>query len=327
MTTAFRVTVCACTYRRPAGLAALLRGLAAQRFLDLPSPRLDVIIADNEGSPEARSLCESSAAAWGLPVTYAHEPRRGISFARNACLDRLAPECDFFAMIDDDEVPEPDWLAGLLEMQQATGADVVKGPVLPVFAGAVAAWIVEGEFFGWPSRDYTGIKTRLSDGQPIRYADTNNVLVRTAIVRRLGLRFDPELALTGGESGVFFAALREVGAQMVFAAKAVTRETIPPERATLSYLCRIAFRIGNNRVKRVRLSATIRPGLKRIVRETARATGLPAMLSGTAHVLGALVPGRWSRVEVAVGALRWAYGLGRLASLLGVRYEHYRNAP
>jgi succinoglycan biosynthesis protein ExoM len=66
-------------------------------------------------------------------VRYVQEPRRGISYARNTCLDHVARDAEFFAMIDDDEVPELDWLEQLLCAQARAGADVVRGPVVPDF--------------------------------------------------------------------------------------------------------------------------------------------------------------------------------------------------
>ena len=49
------VTVCACTYRRPEGLRALLDGLAAQRFGAISPPRIEAVIVDNEGNAAARA--------------------------------------------------------------------------------------------------------------------------------------------------------------------------------------------------------------------------------------------------------------------------------
>ena len=137
------VTICACTYRRPEGLSALLGGLAAQRFAAVPRPRFDVVIVDNEGSSEAAAICAKAGPTTGLAVRYVQEPRRGISYARNTCLDHVARDAEFFAMIDDDEVPELDWLEQLLCAQARAGADVVRGAVVPVFPESAPAWIRE----------------------------------------------------------------------------------------------------------------------------------------------------------------------------------------
>ena len=100
------IAVCACTYKRPEGLRALLDGLGRQTFADMPRPALHIVIADNEGSKQARQICADFERQSGMTLTYVHEPERGISFARNACLDHIPPACDFFAFIDDDEIPD-----------------------------------------------------------------------------------------------------------------------------------------------------------------------------------------------------------------------------
>lgn len=53
----------------------------------------------------------------------------GISAVRNAAL-RFASTFDLLVMIDDDEVPKPEWLAELLRVQQVMRADAVTGPVI-----------------------------------------------------------------------------------------------------------------------------------------------------------------------------------------------------
>ena len=50
-------------------------------------------------------------------LLYYHEPRRGISYARNTCLDHVPHATDFITIIDDDEIPAQDWLEQLLLAQ------------------------------------------------------------------------------------------------------------------------------------------------------------------------------------------------------------------
>jgi glycosyltransferase involved in cell wall biosynthesis len=190
------VSVCACTYRRLEGLRALLQGLGALEFTEMRRADLNVIIVDNGGSESARKICHEFEQKSSIPITYVHEPRRGIPQARNACLDHIAPTCDFFAFIDDDEIPDPNWLEQLLLTQARTGADVVRGCVEPILPDGSPTWIKDGHFFGWPrSHPDTG-KSLLDDGQEIGSAATNNVLVRWSPVRDMGLRIDESLALT-----------------------------------------------------------------------------------------------------------------------------------
>jgi succinoglycan biosynthesis protein ExoM len=319
MAEATRTTVCACTYRRPEGLRALLRGLAAQRFTPSAPRPFDVVIVDNEGSAEARAACEQTGQETGLEVRYVHEPRRGIPYARNAGLEQVAPDAAFFAMIDDDEVPEPDWLEQLLLAQARTGADVVRGAVVPDFPHEAPGWIKGGGFFGWPKRG-------LADGAELASASSNNVLVRMTAVRALGLRFDTSLTFTGGTDALFFRQMKLAGCRIVYAADARVREIVPPERATFGYLWRVHYKQGCNKVPRkLRLEKEgagpgrlVRMVAKRIPREAAEIGG------GALTVARSLLAGHTDIGRLSTGLLRIAKGLGGLAGLLGIRFAHYR---
>jgi succinoglycan biosynthesis protein ExoM len=320
------ITVCACTYRRPEGLRALLGGLGAQRFVQVPRPRFDVVIVDNEGNAETRTLCEELGRITGLAIRYVHEPRRGIPFARNACLDHLAREAEFFAMIDDDEVPEPDWLEQLLRAQARAGADVVRGAVVPVFPEGAPAWIRNGDFFGWPKQRRSSAVAALTDGAELASASSNNVLVRTAAVRALRLRFDTTLAFTGGTDALFFRQMKLAGCRIVYAAGARVREAVPPQRATFRYLWRVHYKQGCNKVPRkLRLEMKgagtarfVRMAVKRVPRECAE------IGCGGVAVARSLVAGHADMGRLSGGLLRIAKGLGGLAGLIGMRFAHYR---
>lgn len=320
------VTVCACTYRRPEGLRALLGGLATQRFKAIAPPRIEVVIVDNEGSAEARAICEQVGQATGLAIRYVHEPRHGIPFARNACLDHVAADASFFAMIDDDEVPEPDWLEQLLLAQACVDADVVRGSVVPVFPDGAPAWIRNGDFFGWPKQRRAGAGTALADGAELASASSNNVLVRAAAVRALGLRFDTTLTFTGGTDALFFRQMKLAGCRIVYAAGARVREAVPAQRATFRYLWRVHYKQGCNKVPRkLRLESKgagtarfVRMAVKCIPRECAEIGG------GALAVARSLVTGQADMARLSGGLLRIAKGLGGLAGLVGVRFAHYR---
>jgi len=318
------VTVCACTYRRPQGLRALLDGLARQRFRATRAPQLALVIADNEGSAEAERACAAFRSASPLALRYVREPRRGIPWARNACLDHVPPESDFFAMIDDDEVPEPDWLDELLRAQAASGADVVQGAVVPRFPEAAPAWMREGSFFGWPNQRLVEKSEAPVDGQALGSAATNNVLVRCAAVRKLDLRFDTRVGLRGWDDALFFRALARGGARIVYAARARVVEIVPPERATLRYLLRVEYRQGNKKLPIKLLFREPSAGERARLRARTALRGAAALGSGAWWIARASLAGAQRPRRFAIGALRVASGAGMLASVFGARYEHYR---
>jgi succinoglycan biosynthesis protein ExoM len=318
------VTVCACTYKRPDGLAALLKGLEAQIFEHMPRPILRIVIADNEGNHRAREACDQFRRTSDIPIEYVHEPVRGISYARNACLDLIRDDCDFFAMIDDDEIPHPDWIEQLLVIQQRTQADVVQGRVLPELPDGAPDWIVQGGYFDWQLRSDEARAAREQGYAELQKARTNNVLVRHAVVRELALRFDPRLALTGGEDIAFFESINAAGYRIVYAPLAWVREIIPPERTTLEYLCRMWYRVGCN--ERLKGPHPGKPNASRwrVLSRRWKRTGTHAFLLGLVLLIGNLLRGRASLNHLGEGILLIARGLGRAAGLLGLRYEQYR---
>jgi glycosyltransferase involved in cell wall biosynthesis len=314
------VTICACTFRRPDGLRRLLTGISELTFQRIPAPDIDVVICDNEGSAEARQICESFLDSGRLRVRYLHESRPGISYGRNRCLESLSEDCELFAMIDDDEWPAPDWLEALLAALDQTGADVARGVVIPEFPQGTPAWIRDGGMFGFPEAR-TKIKPgELPDLQDMPTAATHNVLVRTASARRLGLTFDPSLGLTGGEDDLFFKQMHKAGCRIVFAAQARVYEWIPPQRANLNYLMRSMYGRGHCHAL---VNLALKAGDDRAARRRVRRQ---TMREGANHVLRSLM-----RVLRPVGHMRQfrpsllkaAYGCGLLAAALGSRYQHY----
>ena len=70
-----KVAVCIATYRRPVGLARLLRGL---RMLDLGCDEplsLEVIVVDNDVQASARTVCTQLSQDSPWPITYLREER------------------------------------------------------------------------------------------------------------------------------------------------------------------------------------------------------------------------------------------------------------
>src|SRR3989441_8431471 len=113
-------SVVICTRNRPAQLDQCLE--AASR---LTYPKFDVLVVDNAPT-DTRS--RDVASRWG--VRYVIEPEPGLSRARN----RGARACDseIIAYLDDDAVPEPEWLSGLAQEFVDPLVMAAAGLVLPL---------------------------------------------------------------------------------------------------------------------------------------------------------------------------------------------------
>jgi GT2 family glycosyltransferase len=301
-----RVDVCIVSYRRPQGLRRLLGALQELRFPD-EAPELRVLVVDNDPEESAREVCEDVHSWLDVPLVYVVEKRRGIPQARNTALASSLGNADFLAFVDDDEVPEPSWLAELLRVQRARQADAVAGPVLPRFEAGAPGWIVRGGFF--EGRRHT-------TGARIDHAFTNNVLVRTAALARMDALFDEDMALSGGSDAEFFRRFSVSGCHIVWADSAIVHECVPASRASLRWLLARSFRVGcaavwieRRRVPRRRSEARLLANACRGVANGALSLAL-ALLRGRIPVVRAL-----RLVSNAAGRL-WALG--------GFSYQEYR---
>jgi GT2 family glycosyltransferase len=302
-----KVTVCVVTYQRLEGLRRLLEGLAGLTFDKIGSPDLRIVIVDNDVAGSARALYENLAPDFPWPLTYHVEPRRGIPFARNASV-AAAGDTDFLVFVDDDEVPEPGWLEELLRVLRATGADVVAGPALPYFDGAVPDWVVKGKFFE---------RARFATGAPVApaFVATNNVLVRREALEALDGPFDERYAMSGGSDTNLSIRLHRAGSRAVWADEALVHDRIPASRARGAWILQRAFRFGNTLALCERdLDPSARTRLVRIVK------GGGNVVQGLL-LLPLAVLGRHALVEALRRVCR---GAGMLLGTLGLRYQEYR---
>jgi glycosyltransferase involved in cell wall biosynthesis len=308
------LAVCICTFKRPDGLLRLLAGLDGQVFAAVPQPSVCLIVVDNSPTASAAASCAAHPSRW--PLHYLHEPQPGISHARNTALAAVPAGTDFIAMIDDDEVPAPDWLDQLLAAQARSGADVIVGPTAPIFPPATPGWVAANSLFIKPEN-----QASLHDLDPDPPAATCNVLVRAGLLGPAGLSFEPALALSGGEDKLLFQSLKQHGHTFAFAAAAHVSEWIPPERATFAYMWRESYRRGCVKyfVKQ-RLKSRSRLGSLRIaVRLVVKSLGLIAW-----HLLGMLAKlGRKDRSWIP-SALHVADSLGTIAGTFQIPNRHYR---
>lgn len=224
------VDICVCTFRR----AHLASTLASLGRLTVPEGVLpSIIVADNDTVPSAEDAVARFAARSPLPVAYIHCPAGNISLARNACLGLCTG--DYAAFIDDDEVASPGWLAGLMAAAEREGADIVLGPVEAHYRPDAPDWLIGGDLHATRP---VWVKGRIRTGY------TCNVLFRREGAGLAGRRFDLALGQSGGEDTDFFHLAVRDGARIAYAPDAEVSETVPPERATLRWLLRRRFRMG-----------------------------------------------------------------------------------
>lgn len=112
------------TVDRPEGLARCLDALLAGSVLPA-----EVIVVDQS----ADDATERIVLTWPrsrVSIVYVRQPRSGLSASRNGALVRVS--YPLVAVIDDDCVPDPEWIAAIVSaMSSKTAPDALTGRILP----------------------------------------------------------------------------------------------------------------------------------------------------------------------------------------------------
>jgi GT2 family glycosyltransferase len=228
--------VCVPAFRRPRLLRATLQSLARQRG----GQPFAVVIVDNdamasESVPVARAFLDAGELQ-GLCLV---EPQQGNCHAINAAFAAALatfPNARHVLMIDDDETASPDWLARMVHAAETTGADVVGGPVWPVFDDPARQRLERHPAFK-PAYEISG-------GVPMIYG-CGNCLIARSVFERLGApAFDLRFNFLGGGDVDFFMRCRRAGMKFHWVAEAIITETVPETRSRPRWLAQRGLRIG-----------------------------------------------------------------------------------
>ena len=224
------VSVIIPTYRRPDGLRRAVESVIAQ--VRRPD---EVVIVDNDPDGSAAGIAANMKAVAGFPVIYVHEPRPGVSNARNAGF--AAATGRFIAFLDDDEIAGPDWLDALMETARTLQATVVFGPLR---GEALDADGLRGDL---ARRLYSRTGPQADEILDKPYGCGSSLIDRAAFDLP-DAPFDPRMNASGGEDDVFFAGLARQGARFAWSAAAQGVETVDAARTRWRYLLARAFAFG-----------------------------------------------------------------------------------
>lgn len=218
MAPAHQITVCICTYRRPKLLKRLLERLAEQKTDGLFD--FTVVVVDNDKQQSAYPTVSEYAMKSNMHISYLVEPEQNISMARNKTIANAAG--DYVALIDDDELPESQWLLNLYKAIKYYNADGILSPVLPQFECPPPKWVLKGNFFVRPAPP---------TGQILNWQNTRtgNALLKKALFTNKSVWFDPAYG-SGGEDRDFFRRMIAKGHIFIWSNDAPVFEIVPPHR-------------------------------------------------------------------------------------------------
>jgi predicted glycoside hydrolase/deacetylase ChbG (UPF0249 family)/GT2 family glycosyltransferase len=288
------IAVCICTYKRPAELKRLLKDLDRQKTDGLFT--YSIAIADNDAARSGESAVEEMRSTMKVPVKYCAEPEKGIARARNRVIANA--EGDYFALIDDDEFPESDWLLKMLEACEEYEVDGVLGPVKRYLDNSAPQWLKRSSLYDRAVQP-TGKEVEW------RGARTGNALLKRTVFTDGEPPFNVEFA--AGEDQDFFRRKIEEGRRFVWSSDAVVWEELPTARWKRSYFLRKAMLYGSYAAKQPDCDA--KSVVKSLIAVPLYTMGLPfAALAGQHRFMTLLV--------------KLCDHLGKLLSLVGIRPFH-----
>jgi GT2 family glycosyltransferase len=230
------IVVCIPSFRRPQHLRLTLESLANQRT----GRRFAVVVVENDAL-RRESVPVAIEFFWtgNIPGLCLVEPRQGNCHAINAAFETALatfPAATKLLMIDDDEIASPEWLERMASAAEASGADLVGGPVLPDFDDDLKRGLRRHPAFR-PAYDESG-------PVPIIYGCGNCLITRAVFERLADPAFDLKFNFLGGGDTDFFVRCRQAGMQFHWAADAVITETVPQSRTNPRWLVVRGLRIG-----------------------------------------------------------------------------------
>lgn len=236
-----KITVCICTFKRNPLLKRLLKSLVDIELQSLAGHDIDILVINNFPNPDTPELCQQAASELSLPLRCIEEARPGLVNARNrAVAEALAANADAIAFLDDDDLPDRDWLAQLVAVYSDAGADIVAGnrrfaDPPPWSEGAAER------------RERKSAEKQVGSGRIPRGAATCNVLIGRNILLELSAQetvFRSAFTLSGGEDKDFFLRAARQGAKIVFAPQSFVTQFNEELRYTLSGCYRRGFKAG-----------------------------------------------------------------------------------
>lgn len=187
---------------------------------------IEVIVVDDASPDETSAVVQRVGAEDSRVIALRLPENGGPSAARNLAISRASGR--YLAVLDADDALEPDRLARLVALADASGADIVVDNMLEVSA--------EGEPLGpfLKSSDFASVRdikleTWIQFNEPLKSGDCIGYLkplIRRATLESMAVAYDP--SLRNSEDYYLVATLLAGGARMMYVPEAGYRYTRAP---------------------------------------------------------------------------------------------------
>ena len=243
--TALSISVIIPTFCRPEDLLRAARSVFGQSLIGQVPCTL--IIIDNDPAASAADAIEilRGECPDGLTFVSAHEPRAGVSNARNRAMSLVST--DLIAFLDDDQsAANPDWLETLYALHMEFKPAVCFGPLVTQLPESVTEHIdYFSAFFGRSDPSPRGLIDQYHGGC--------NTLIDVAKLPPQRPLFAESANEAGGEDDILFEQIEMQGGTFAWEPDAPVFEHVPVHRARLGYTLKRAFAYGQGPCTNARL--------------------------------------------------------------------------
>ena len=223
----------------------LRRTLEALARLEAPEGGWHLVVVDNGSSDATARVLDEFRRR--LPLTPISEPRPGKSVAMNAAIPALRGE--LAVLLDDDMVPEPDWLLRHAAVAAAQpDFAIFGGRIVPLWEAEPPRWIVERVDLAL----CYGLHNDIPEGACLFFlVYGGNMSVRARVFAH-GLRFDPAFGPNGarrypmGDETMFVKHAQAAGFRPWHCRAAVAAHFVPKAHMTERWVCDRARNFGRN---------------------------------------------------------------------------------
>lgn len=228
------VSVVLPTYKRSQALRHALASVLDQTY---PPSNYEILVIDNNSPDDTAGVIDGIAREHPGRVQRILETRQGVSYARQAGIDRARGE--IIAFFDDDVYVSRNWLETIVAALAAhPDVQCVGGKVLPKWSVPPPAWLTRDHWSPLALQDYGDEPMRMSSSNP-RGLISANLACRADVLRSVG-GFSPALqrikdGIGSLEDDEWNRRFWKAGGVGLYEPALVTWTDVPADRLTRAY--------------------------------------------------------------------------------------------
>lgn len=240
------ISVVICTYNRDKFIGEALNCLARQT---LPAEAFEIIVVDNSSTDNTAKIANDFIALHPqLNARYVHEPKKGLSFARNRGIrEAKAP---IITYIDDDAEATPAFLQNIADFMQGDKTIVgIGGKVIPKYSESrEPEWMSKylNGFVGL--MDYGSLPKRFDN--TMKYPAGCNMTYTKDILEKAG-GFNNQLTFRSDDKYIFYQVTK-LSDKIYYLPEAMLYHNIDNDRLSFSNFKKLFLKSGNEEKIRVR---------------------------------------------------------------------------